>query len=107
MEFGGLKPCTSNSPDSSRKRNRKRKPAELGESDGLSGKKLKRISALAEAAAKIDPSHLADFFAKPVSACTVKFDLFCLMNSDFSCCCCCCLFIALARHWPTWVLHLL
>ncbi|CAE5969962.1 unnamed protein product [Arabidopsis arenosa] len=66
MEFGGLKPCTSNSPDSSRKRNRKRKPAELGESDGLSGKKLKRISALAEAAAKIDPSHLADFFAKPV-----------------------------------------
>ncbi|CAH8278805.1 unnamed protein product [Arabidopsis lyrata] len=68
MEFGGLKPCTSNSPDSSRKRNRKRKPAELGESDGLSGKKLKRISALAEAAAKIDPSHLADFFAKPVAA---------------------------------------
>ncbi|KAG7583185.1 Transmembrane protein 214 [Arabidopsis suecica] len=65
MEFGGLEPCTSNSPDSSRKRNRKRKPAELGESDGLSGKKLKRISALAEAAAKIDPSHLADFFAKP------------------------------------------
>ncbi|CAA0384475.1 unnamed protein product [Arabidopsis thaliana] len=98
MEFRGLK-IKGNSHVVSWKRNQKQKPADLGESDSVSGKvtsvvkdesegpgawknkKLKKSVVLLEAAVKIDPSHLADFFAKPISACNLKLCLFCLINS--------------------------
>jgi len=84
----------------SRKRNQKQKPADMGESDIVSGKvtsvvkdesegpsvwknkKLKKSVVLLEAAVKIDPSHLVDFFAQPISACNLKLGLFCLINSN-------------------------